>query len=313
MSPGRPGPRAFEAAGRHLTNRNEQPPSPRAHYAILIAIVVWVLVLPLAFAFAGTGGGLGVPVFSAILVLWALMFAALVVVFVLLVRDARRARTRDDTPRVRGIELRTERRPWALHAEMTIAVRRAAVIISLVGVVVAIGVSRVDASCGAAPGGKKASSPAGPVFDGRLRAEIGEGTAGTLFAFDVDSVQRGVLPKRAVVDISVNRTVRQPDGELVEVASSVDIGPAPTIGARYRVAPYVGTPGGKRRMFINACGGSLRRLAAGGTPTSKGVSTDWYPAVLAAAAALTLAGLAVWLGRRSVVPIAPPRNGGQDH
>jgi hypothetical protein len=159
---------------------------------------------------------------------------------------------------------------------------------------VILGGSAARASCAGPPPGETPRPPSGPIFVGRLLAEVGEGTSGRLFEFDVESVERGEIPDRVVVDISVNRVIRRSDGELIMEASSVAIGPSPALGAMYRVEAYRGNPGGKPRLFVNLCGGSLRRWAAE-PPASPG----WAPGAATGASAIFLMGLAIVLRRRS--------------
>lgn len=170
---------------------------------------------------------------------------------------------------------------------------RAALIFALAaGVAIVAGV-RAAASCAGPPPGESPRPSSGPVFTGELLSEVGEGTAGTLFEFRVESVERGEVPERVVVDISVDKEVRQPDGQAVLQFSSISIGPAPALGQSYRVETYRGNPGGQPRLFVNACGGSLRRL----TTQSGSASGPGSKAAIGMVAILSL-GLAVFLSRR---------------
>ena len=149
-----------------------------------------------------------------------------------------------------------------------------------------------EASCAGPPPGVTPKPFDAPLFVGRLVSRVGEGTVGTLFAFDVESVRRGVIPKRAVVDIDVAQYFRRPDGEIIVSSSTGSIEPL-HIGARYRVEAYVGHPAGEPRMFINECGGSLRSLP----PLAGGAS--WGSVLSVLISALLLLAAALGLRRRS--------------
>lgn len=149
--------------------------------------------------------------------------------------------------------------------------------------------SPARASCAGPPIGTTPSPPTGPIFIGTLLSEVGEGTAGTLFEFDVESVKRGEVPERVVVDIMVDRVHRGLDGRTVAVeASSNSIGPPPRVGAKYRVEAYRGSPGGRPQLFINGCGGRLQRLAA-----RQGFWTEWGATAISAAVSAVLLGIAL--------------------
>lgn len=111
-----------------------------------------------------------------------------------------------------------------------------------------------------------ANQPVPVVFIGKLVSDEGRGTAGQLYRFDVEVFERGTESDPALVDISVDRKYRESDGSVGFETSSLSLGPAPVIGGRYRVAAYVGDPGGKKRLFANGCGGGLRALDAAPTP-----------------------------------------------
>lgn len=140
--------------------------------------------------------------------------------------------------------------------------------------------------------------PGDPVFTGELLSEVGSGTAGTLFEFRVDWVERGQVPERVIVDIAVDKEFRQPDGEVIRRSSSISIGSPPAIGETYRVEPYRGNPGGQSRLFVNACGGNLRRVA-----TERAASDPRSPKVAIGATGVVLLGLAIYLRRRLAAPV----------
>lgn len=116
------------------------------------------------------------------------------------------------------------------------------------GLVASLGMPAA-ASCGPRPSPRP---PGDPVFTGELLSEVGNGTAGTLFEFRVDSVKRGEVPERVVVDIAVDKEFRQPDGEVVRRSTSISIRSPPAIGETYRVEPY---RGGQSRLFCQCVWG----------------------------------------------------------
>jgi hypothetical protein len=129
-----------------------------------------------------------------------------------------------------------------------------------------------------------------------------------LFAFEVDSVQRGQVPERTIVDITVDKRVRGPDGQVLVQSSSNSIGSPPKVGGRYRVEAYRGDPGGHPRLFVNACGGSLRPLAMAATkrPQEPSIPVAVAPLVVVASTAAVYLWRRPW-GRRA--PDAPAPTG----
>lgn len=186
-------------------------------------------------------------------------------------------------------------------------------LIFCIAVGVVLGTTPASASCSGPPVGQTPSPPTGPIFEGQLVSEVGGGTAGTLFEFSVDSVVRGEVPKRVVVDITVDKSFRRPDGQVIGQTSSNSIGAPPKVGGRYRVEAYRGNPGGRPRLFVNGCGGSLRRLSAKPGPNSSvarettpsssagGFWSEWGLAAAIGALAVLLIGLAFKARRRSMV------------
>jgi hypothetical protein len=133
------------------------------------------------------------------------------------------------------------------------------------------------------------------AFHGRLVREAGQGTAGTLYEFTVESVDRGNVTAPAIVDIDVDREVTGPSGERLRQTSSESIGAAPVPGRRYHVEAYVGTYApGAPRLFLNGCGGKLEEAVQSDSTTASnagGVShRDPHPSGAARAVGLMVAG-----------------------
>lgn len=180
---------------------------------------------------------------------------------------------------------------------------RAPLLVILVGLTVIVGGGAAIASCAGPPPG---TTPAPlPTFTGRLIGKVGAGTAGTLFEFVVESVERGDIPDRATVDIDVDEVIHGPKGDIVGLSSN-SIGPPPIAGERYRVEAYRGGVGGpvdtdgRPRLFVNLCGGSLQLLEA--SPIAR---TSWRAPAIAAAALAALIGVMVTSTRRN----RPARSG----
>jgi len=167
---------------------------------------------------------------------------------------------------------------------------------SIVLLAATLGGSGARANCALPPPGVTPRPDDAPAFTGRLISEDGQGTIGTLFEFEVDSVLRGRVPTRVVADIIVDRP-----GQGSEDA----IGPPPIVGDRYLVVARSASIGTQSRLFVDGCGGSLERLTTASAPSVSPIAEPQRShaevvSITAAALALVAAGLFFYFRRHSM-------------
>lgn len=149
-----------------------------------------------------------------------------------------------------------------------------AVVAVAVAVVAAAGLALMSAgpagaSCAAPPGGSLPEPEDAPVQFvgislGRSPGQPEHG-AGSTYRFRVERVMRGLdrVESGEVVEVSldVSQHYAGDDGRRVVSASSLAIGPAPYVEARYRVGASIVETGGERWLHAGGCGsGYLWRM-----------------------------------------------------